>query len=52
MDYNHITQLLEKYFEGETSLKEESRIKSTFFQSNNVPEQLKRYQNLFQFFRG
>lgn len=51
MDYKHITQLLKKYFEGETSLQEEAQLKA-FFQKEEVPEQLRQYQSLFQFFEA
>ncbi|MCO6493251.1 MAG: hypothetical protein J5I98_32825 [Phaeodactylibacter sp.] len=47
MDYKVMEQLLEKYFEGETSLKEEHRLRS-YFQRDDVPENMKAYQPLFQ----
>ncbi len=47
MDYKLMEQLLEKYFEGETSLKEESRLRD-YFQHEDVPEALRPYQPLFQ----
>lgn len=41
--------LLEKYFEGKTSLEEEAQLKS-YFRSGQVEESLKQYQPLFQLF--
>ena len=38
MDYNQINTLLEKYWEGETSLAEEKQLKSYFRQSNIADE--------------
>ena len=50
MDYNNIRKLLDKYWEGESSLQEESQLRS-FFAGDNIPEDLKAYQPLFQFFQ-
>jgi hypothetical protein len=50
MDYNNIRKLLDKYWEGESSLQEETQLRD-FFAGNNVPEDLKSYQPLFQFFQ-
>jgi hypothetical protein len=41
--------LIEKYFEGLTTLEEE-RIIREYFQGQNIPEELKVYQPMFQFF--
>ncbi|TAK49124.1 MAG: hypothetical protein EPO28_00945 [Saprospiraceae bacterium] len=41
--------LLEKYFEGKTTLEEEARLRE-YFNQNEVEEFLKPYQPLFQFF--
>ncbi|RMG82936.1 MAG: hypothetical protein D6714_10570 [Bacteroidetes bacterium] len=46
---NSIHQLLEKYFEGQTSVEEENRLKA-YFQGGNVDESLKPYAPLFQYF--
>lgn len=46
---SQIRQLLEKYFEGETSLTEEKELK-TYFNGKDVEADLKPYQGLFQFF--
>ncbi|MBI5914014.1 MAG: hypothetical protein HY842_01440 [Bacteroidetes bacterium] len=41
--------LIEKYFEGETTLEEEARLRS-YFNSGQVDEALKEYQPMFRFF--
>lgn len=46
MDYTYIEQLLEKYFECETSLGEE-KILQAFFMQENVPVRLLPYRNIF-----
>lgn len=43
----HINELLEKYWEGETSLTEEKTLQ-TFFTSEDIPEELQPFQSLFQ----
>lgn len=50
MDYKNIAQLLEKYWEGETSLQEEATLKQ-YFNQEKVAEELQQYQPLFQFFK-
>jgi hypothetical protein len=47
MDYKYIEQLLERYWEGETSVEEESILR-TFFCAGDVPAQLQRYVPIFQ----
>lgn len=47
---SQIKQLLNKYFEGETSLEEE-RVLKVYFNGNEVANELKAYQGLFQFFK-
>ncbi len=49
MDYKHIEELLEKYFEGQSSLEEEADLHD-FFQRPQVPARLRRYQSLFRYF--
>ncbi len=49
MNLKEIEILLEKYFEGETSVMEE-RLLINFFNSENVPEHLKVYKDLFCYF--
>lgn len=48
MNRNDVTSILEKYFQGETSLAEERWLKD-YFSQPNVPESLREYQPLFQF---
>jgi hypothetical protein len=50
MNSDEIKILIEKYFEGETSLEEEAQL-STYFNSDSVREDLKTYQPLFTFFK-
>ncbi|MEM1321054.1 MAG: hypothetical protein AAGG75_12445 [Bacteroidota bacterium] len=49
MDYNQIKLLLDKYWEGETSLEEEVQLRA-YFAQDNIPEDLKPLQPLFAFF--
>lgn len=51
MDSKEIGQLLEKYWNCETSLEEEQLLRS-YFNGPNVPEQLKDAADLFKFFEG
>lgn len=46
MDYKYISQLLDRYWQGETTLEEEQILKS-FFSQICVPEELQKYRNLF-----
>lgn len=46
MDYKYIEQLLERYWQCETSLEEEAQLRD-FFNGSNVPEHLSRYKDLF-----
>lgn len=46
MDYKYIEQLLERYWQCETSLQEEEQLRS-FFAGEEVPEHLLPYQSLF-----
>lgn len=48
MDYKYIEQLLERYFQCETSLKEEEILRS-FFSQEDVPVWLMKYQALFSY---
>lgn len=47
MDYKYIEQLLERYWEGQTSLQEEA-ILHMFFEQEEVPVHLRRYKSLFE----
>ncbi|GAA3516675.1 hypothetical protein GCM10022393_33480 [Aquimarina addita] len=49
MELSNIEKLLEKYFEGETTLSEEKELK-VFFTRESVPQHLEKYKSLFQFF--
>ena len=46
MDFKYIEQLLERYWQCETSLEEEAQLR-TFFTEEDVPEHLSRYKDLF-----
>lgn len=46
MDYKYIEQLMERYFQCETTLEEESILR-TFFSQENVPAALLPYRDLF-----
>ena len=49
MNQQHIKILLEKYFEGETTLQEETQL-AQYFQQENIAEDLATYKPLFQFY--
>jgi hypothetical protein len=49
MNIKEIEDLLERYYEGETTLPEENRLKD-FFLQDDVPEHLKLHQPIFRFF--
>ena len=49
MVYKEMNQLIEKYFEGNTSLEEEQTLKS-YFNGTDVDERLAEYQPIFQYF--
>ena len=46
MDYKYINQLLDRYWEGKTTLEEEQILRS-FFSQLCVPEELAKYRHLF-----
>lgn len=48
MDYKYIEQLLERYWQAETSLEEEEILR-TFFSQKDVPTMLLPYRDLFVF---
>ena len=48
MDYKYIEQLLERYWECETSLEEEQILRS-FFNQKDVPARLLQYKEIFSF---
>ncbi|MCR4602842.1 MAG: pyruvate ferredoxin oxidoreductase [Prevotella sp.] len=48
MDYKYIEQLLDRYFQGETSLQEEQILKAFYAQGvDDMPEELAKYTPLF-----
>ena len=46
MDSKYIEQLLERYWQCETSLEEEAELRA-FFSGSDVPKHLLRYKDLF-----
>ena len=46
MDYKYIEQLLERYWQGETTLQEEAILRN-FFSQPDIPESLRKYRHLF-----
>jgi hypothetical protein len=46
MDYKYIEQLLERYWQGETTLQEEGILR-TFFSQPDIPKHLQPYKELF-----
>lgn len=48
MDYKYIEQLLERYWQGVTTLQEETILK-TFFSQPDIPEDLRKYSALFTY---
>ena len=46
MDYKYIEQLMERYFNAETSLEEESILR-TFFSQENIPTEMQQWRALF-----
>jgi hypothetical protein len=49
MEFNKMEALLEKYFEGETSIAEENELKN-YFSSSNVAPHFEQYKPLFGYF--
>lgn len=49
MDSNAIKALLEKYWEGESSLEEEASLRA-YFNQDSIAEELKAFQPMFRFF--
>ncbi|MBQ9285077.1 MAG: hypothetical protein IJ209_02175 [Bacteroidaceae bacterium] len=47
MDYKYIEQLIDHYFEGETTLEEEHILRE-FFAQGEVPEHLRQWQQFFR----
>ncbi|MBF4518827.1 hypothetical protein IRZ71_20925 [Flavobacterium sp. ANB] len=49
MELNRIEDILEKYFQGETSIAEENQLKE-YFSSPNVAQHLEQYKPIFGYF--
>ncbi len=49
MDYSEIKNLLEKYFDGLTSLNEEIALKK-YFSNNNIHNDFKKFESVFNFY--
>lgn len=49
MELHNIKQLLEKYFDGQTSIQEEKELKN-YFSSKNIVSELMQYQDMFGYF--
>ena len=49
MELDRIENLLEKYFEGETSIAEEKELK-VYFSSGDVAQHLEQYKAIFGYF--
>lgn len=49
MELANIEKLLEKYLDGNTSIKEECLLKE-YFSTNHVPDHLQEYKTMFSFF--
>lgn len=49
MEPNKIEDILEKYFQGETSIAEENQLKE-YFSSSNVAQHLEQYKPMFGYF--
>ena len=47
MEYNDIIKILDRYFEGQTSVNEESWLQD-YFKGDQVDKKLEKYQILFQ----
>ena len=52
MNKKHIQDLLDKYFEGETSLREEKELRNFFRKTALLPEEWQSYKQMFGFFEA
>lgn len=50
MEYNNIESLLEKYFDGATSIEQEKQL-TNYFSSDNVAKHLVQYRPIFNYFK-
>lgn len=48
--HDHIRQLIDRYFEGESSLEEEQAIKSFYAETDGLPDDLERLRPMFEVF--
>ena len=51
MEYSTAKELLEKYWNCETSIQEEEMLRR-YFHQENIPPDLKKYQDLFRYYSG
>jgi len=51
MEFKDLQILLDKYFDGESTLEEEMQIKRFFKEQSNLPDELKRTKAMFDFFQ-
>ncbi len=49
MELDKLEKILEKYFEGETTISEEKELK-VYFTRETVPSHLEKYKDMFQYF--
>jgi len=49
MELQNIKNLIERYFDGTTSIREEQKLK-TYFSSNKIAPELEKYRGLFSYF--
>ncbi|WP_071147462.1 hypothetical protein [Bacteroides ihuae] len=49
MDYKYIEQLLEQYWQCETSLEEETELRAFFMKNEEIPAHLLQYKDLFAY---
>jgi len=52
MDYNKIKNLLEEYFNGNSSLLEEKTLREYFLQNKNIPADLEYARQMFLHFKN
>jgi len=48
MDYKYIEQLMERYWNAETTLEEENILR-TFFSQKNIPAEMEQWRPLFTY---
>ena|SRR5690606_14629213 len=49
MELQNIKNLIERYFDGTTSIREEQKLK-TYFSSNKIAPELEKYKDMFAYF--